>query len=177
MDSLTVDNVYGKALFDAAKERGKTALIGEEYKAVSKIFSDNPLLKKLLLIPTVSNPAKRDVVKKIFGGQISEELLNFIYILIDKRRIGAWKDIGSFYEKLVLEHDGKTRGVLYSALPLDDQRAKAIEAKTSAAIGKEVRLEYRIDSSLIGGVRIYADGKLIDASIKTRLNNMKKRIK
>jgi len=177
MDSLTVDNVYGRALFDAAKERGKTALIGEEYKAVSRIFADNPLLKKLLLIPTVSNPAKRDAVRKIFGGHISEELLNFIFILIDKRRIGAWNDIGSFYEKLVLEHDGKTRGILYSALPLDEKRAKAIEAKTSNMIGKEVRLENRIDSSLVGGFRIYTDGKLIDASLKTRLNNMKKRIK
>ena len=177
MDSLTVDNVYGKALFDAAKERGKAALIGEEYIAVSKVFTDNPLLKKLLLIPTISNPAKRDVVKKVFGGHISEELLNFIFILIDKRRIGAWNDIGSFYEKLVLDNDGKTKGILYSALPLDEKRAKAFEAKTGSAIGKEVRLENRVDSSLIGGVRIYVDGKLIDASIKTRLNNMKKRIK
>jgi ATP synthase F1 delta subunit len=177
MDSLTVDSTYGRALYDAAKERGKVSEIGEEYRAVSRVFTDNPLLKKLLLIPTISAPDKRDVAKKVFEGRISNELLNFIFILIDRRRVGAWKDIGAFYEQLVLENDGKTRGVLYSALPLDEKRKKALEVKTGKAIGKKVRLENRIDGSLIGGVRIYADGKLIDASVKTRLENMKQRIK
>jgi ATP synthase F1 delta subunit len=176
MDSLTVDNTYGRALYDAAKEREKVDEIGEEFRAVSKVFKDNPLLKKLFLIPTVSAPDKRDVAKKVFEDRISQELLNFIYILIDRRRVGAWKEIGLFYEHLVLENDGKTKGVVYSALPLDEKRKKALEVKTEAAIGKKVRLENRIDKSLIGGLRIYVDGKLIDASVKTRLENMKQRI-
>jgi len=177
MDPLTVDNVYGKALFDAARERGKVKEIGDEYRAVSKVFADNPLLEKLLLIPTVSVPEKKKVAKNVFEGRISEELLNFIYILIDKRRVNIWEYIGLYYEQLVMENDGKTKGILYSALPLDENRKKAIETKTGIAIGKEVKLENRIDSSLIGGIRIYADGRLIDASVKTRLYNMKQRIK
>jgi len=177
MDSLTVDHTYGGALFDVAKERRKITVIGEEYKAVSLVFKENPMLKKLFIVPTLSALEKKRVAKKIFEGRISTELLNYIYILIDKRRIGAWEDIGRYYDKLVWESDGLTKGIMYSASPLDKDRIEAMEKKAGAAIGRKVKLENRIDKSLIGGVRIYVEGKLIDASVKTRLENMKKRIR
>ena len=177
MDSLTVDHTYGQALYDAARDRGKIELIGEEYKAVSKVFADNPLLKKLFLVPTLSAPEKKSVAEKVFSGRISQELLNFICVLIDKRRIGAWENIGRHFEKLVWDAEGRARGILYSAVPLDEDRRKAIEGKTGAAIGKIVKLENRVDKSLIGGVKVYVDGRLIDASVKTRLEAMKQRIR
>ena len=177
MDSLTVDHTYGNALFDAACERGISAQISEEYKAVSKVFKDNPSLKKLFIVPTLSALHKKEVAKEVFEGRISKELLNFIYILIDKRRVGAWEDIGRFYEKLIWENDGLTKGIVYSAVPMDQDRLLAMETKTGEAIGKKVKLENRVDKSLVGGVRIYIDGKLIDASVKTRLEKMKQRIK
>ena len=177
MDSLTIAHTYGQALYDAARDVGKIEEIGEEYKAVGVVFVDNPLLKKLFLVPTLSALEKKDVAKKVFGGRISQELLNFICILIDKRRIGSWASIGRHYEKLVWEASGLTKGIIYSVLPLGDDRVKAFEEKAGEQIGKKVRLENRIDSSLIGGARIYVDGKLIDASVKSRLESMKQRIK
>ena len=177
MDSLTVDHTYGQALYDVARERGIIEEVNEEYKAVSKVFHDNPQLRKLFLVPMISAMNKRDVAEKVFGGRISKELLNFILILIDKRRISAWDSIGRYYEKIVLENDGLTKGLLYSAMPVDKERLHAIEKKTGASIGKEVKLENRVDKSLIGGMRIYIDGKMIDASVKTRLENLRQRIK
>jgi len=177
MDSLTVDHTYGHALYDVAKERGIVDEINEEYKAVREVFRDNPQLRRLLLIPLISALHKREVAEKVFGGRISKELLNFIFVLIDKRRIDAFDNIGRYFEKIVLENDGLTKGIVYSALPLDKERLGIIEKKTGESIGKEVKLENRIDKSLIGGMRIYIDGKLIDASVKTRLENLKQRIK
>jgi len=177
MEKLTVDITYGQALFGAAKDRGKINGIGEEYKAVSEIFTDNPGLRKLFSVPTVPVDDKKAIAGKIFGGRISQELLTFIYILIDKRRIGAWDGIGREYEKLVWESEGFTKGVLYSVLPAGKERMKAFEEKAAAATGKRVMLENRIDETIIGGVKIYVDGKLIDASVKGRLENMKQRVR
>lgn len=177
MEKLTVSHTYGQALFDAAADRGKVDGIGEEYEAVTKVFADNPMLKKFLVIPNVPAPDKRLVAEKIFGGRISQELLNFMLILIDKRRIAAWDGIGRQYEKLVLERDGVTKGILYSAVPVDKERLASFERKAGAAMGKRVRLESRVDKSLIGGVRIYVDGKLIDASLRSRLENLKQILK
>ena len=177
METLTVDLTYGQALFDAAKDRGRIDETGEEYKAVSKVLADNPSLKKLFIIPTVSAADKKAVARSIFSGRISQELLNFICILIDKRRISAWDGIGKQYEKLVWERAGLTKGILYSVVPVDKGRLKAFEDKTAAVLEKSVKLENRIDKSLIGGVKIYVDGRLIDASVKSRLENMKQRIR
>jgi len=177
MDSLTVDHTYGQALFDAATEHGKVEEIMEEYKAVSDVFKENPQLKRLFLIPTLSALMKRDVAKNVFEGRISTELLNYIYVLIDKRRIGAFDDIRRHYERLVMENDGKLKGVIYSALPLDKDRIEAFEEKMSETLEKKVRLVNKIDKSLIGGIKVYIDGKLFDASVKTRLESIRQRIK
>ena len=177
METLTVELTYAQALFDAARDRGKVDEIGEEYKGVAEVFKQNPDLKKLFTIPTLSAYEKKAVAQNVFDGRISRELLNFICILIDKRRIGAWDGIGRQYEKLVWDRDGLTRGVLYTAVPIGKKQLTALEEKAGAAIGKKVRLENHIDKSIIGGVKIYVDGKLIDASVKSRLESMKQRIR
>jgi len=177
MEKLTVDITYGQALFDAAKDRGKPREIGDEYKKVSEVFAKNPQLKKLFSVPSVTIPDKKAVALKVFGGHISEELLNFIFILIEKRRIGSWEGIGREYERFLLDEEGLAKGVLYSVLPIEGDRLKAIEDKTAVTLGKRVQLKNHIDKTLIGGIKIYAGGKLIDASIKSRLENMKQRIK
>jgi len=177
MEKLTVGITYGRALFEAAKDRGKTDEIGEEYKTVSDIFSETPSLNRLFSVPTVTIKDKKAVAQKVFGGRISEELLNFIFILIDKRRVGSWEGIGREYERCLLEEEGLAKGVLYSVLPVGSERIKAFEEKTAAMLGKRVHLVNHIDETLIGGVKMYVDGKLIDASVKARLENMKQRIK
>ncbi|MDR3364317.1 MAG: ATP synthase F1 subunit delta [Clostridiales Family XIII bacterium] len=176
MDSLTVDVTYGQALFDAAGDCEKISEIGAEYKAVSAVFADQPALKKLFLIPTVSAGDKKAVAKKVFEGRVSRELLAFLCILIDKRRVGAWDGVGRCYEQLQDKRAGLTKGILYSVLPVEKGRLSAFEEKTGASLGKNVKLENRIDKSLIGGVKIYVDGKLIDASVKSRLESMKQKL-
>jgi ATP synthase F1 delta subunit len=173
MDSLTVDNAYGQAMFDAAQGLGTQSEVLAELQSVSSVFKDNPKLRRLFLLPTVSATSKRNVCRSVFGGQVSQIVQNFLLVLIDKRRVGSWNGIVRHYEKLMDDRDGFTKGILYSVVPVGGETLKEFEEKTGKAIGKEVRLENRIDKALIGGVRIYADGKLIDASVKTRLENMK----
>jgi len=176
MEKLTVDLTYGQALFDAANDQGKIHEVWAEYKALSEIFSENPMLKKLFCVPTIADRDKKDIAEKIFGGRITKELLNFIFILIDKRRVYAWDGIGKEYEKLLWKKEGHAKGIIYSAIPIKGERLKAFEFKTDVAINKRVQLENRIDKGLIAGVKIYVDGKLIDASVKSRLESMKQRI-
>ena len=168
---------YAQALFDAASDLDMVDKIGEEFKFVAEVIRGAPELKRLLLIPTLSAFEKKSAVSRIFKDQISRELLNFICILIDKHRYGHWEGIGRQYEKLIWDRDGLTKGVLYTTVDIDEKRLKAIEEKTAETIGKKVKLENHIDASIIGGAKIYVDGKLIDASVKTRLEDMKQRIK
>ena len=81
------------------------------------------------------------------------------------------------FVRLRKEAEGFADGIVYSAKPVNDEQLKKLESETGKLIGKRIRLENIIDGSLIGGVKIVADGKLIDASIRSRLNRLYAEIK
>ena len=174
MDSLRVDTTYGGALFEVAKDAGKVQEILEDLKALSSVFVDNPDFDKFLMVPTISVTEKKRVVKEIFSGKVEKETLNFLRILIEKRRLGAWEGIVKQYEIMVDEGNGKTKGVVYSVVPLTEENILKLEEEIEKMLSKKVKLENRIDDTLIGGVVVYVDGMLIDVSIKKRLDDLKK---
>jgi len=176
MDSLTVDMVYGQALFDAAKSLSRVDETAEELAQVTEVFRAHPELKKLFSVPTLDSLQKKQVARAVFGGRISAELVNFLCILIDKRRVGAWDGIVRRYTEFINERDGFTAGILYSVVPLEAVQLTAFEEEMGKALSKRVKLENRIDPTLIGGVMIYADGKLIDLSVKNRLEALKQQL-
>ena len=172
MDPL-VDVTYATALYEAAADAGLVNDVRDELTALSGVFGENPSLKKLFLVPTIAATDKKTVAGRIFDGKISTLMMNFIYILIDKRRIGAWDGIVNTYQKILDEKDGLTKGIIYSVVPLDAEQLLAFESETAKVLLKRVKLENRTDETLIGGVRIYIEGKLIDISIRHRLELLK----
>ncbi|MDR1796122.1 MAG: ATP synthase F1 subunit delta [Clostridiales Family XIII bacterium] len=176
MDPLTVADTYAHALFGAAKEAGAVSAIAEELEGVSGVFKEYPELKRIFLVPTLNVPEKKDAAEQVFKGRISRELLNFLYVLIDHHRVSSWDQIARKYAELVDEAEGLAKGVLYSTVPIEGKRLEAFEADAGKAVGKRVRLENRLDKSLIGGVVLYIDGKLVDLSVKDRLERMKQQM-
>jgi ATP synthase F1 delta subunit len=100
-------------------------------------------------------------------------MINFLLVLIDKGRVGHLRRIVREYELLLHESLGFSKGVIYSVVPLSEAQLASFEEKTGNLIGKKVKLDNRIDQNLIGGVRIFVEGRLIDASVKKRLSDLK----
>lgn len=173
MAELTVDKTYAKGLFLAASEVSKTDEIMEEAKALSELLIKEEAFFEIISSPTVSGNEKKELVRKVFEGNISQEMLNFLQVLIDKGRARHFHAIVGQYEKLIHESRGFSRGVIYSAVALSAEQIKAFEEKAGNLISKKVSLDNRIDNSLIGGVRIFVEGRLIDASVKKRLSDLK----
>jgi F-type H+-transporting ATPase subunit delta len=173
MDPLTVDITYATALYEAAVDTDSVREVGEELKALQEIFEEHPSLKQLFVVPTVPATGKKKTAGEIFDGKLSTIMMNFLYILIDKRRIASWDGIERMYFKIMDDRDGLTKGIVYSAVPLSDDKVKAFEKGASGVFSKQVKLENRVDETLIGGVRIYVEGNLIDISIRHRLEQMK----
>ena len=172
MAELTVDRTYGNALFEAASELDRIEEVEEELKALSEIFDENPSMVSLLNDPTFSAAEKKEVVRKIFEGRIMPEMLNFLYILIDKGRTRHFQRIAREYQKLRNQEEGFVAGTIYSVQPLAAPQLAKLEEDTEKLIGRKVKLENKLDPSLLGGVRILADGRLIDASLKKRLESL-----
>jgi ATP synthase F1 delta subunit len=172
MAELTVDLTYGSALYQAAVEVNKKDLILEEATQVLDIFEKEPDFYKLINFPGISAMEKKDVLKNVFEGKICQELLNLLYVLVDKGRTARFSQIIKAYKDMVDREEGVTYGTVYSVEPLTDAQIKKLEEQVTALIKEKTRLENKIDTALIGGVKVLVDGRIIDASIRKRLQDL-----
>ena len=177
MAELTIDLTYGTALFDAAREIGKQEQILEEATEVLGILQQEPDLHAFINYPAISAQEKKAAISNIFKGKICDELLNFIYVLIDKRRTMHFEKMIKVYKKLMDREEGVSYGTVFSVEPLGNERIAELEADASKLFASNVRLENEIDPKLIGGIKILVDGKMIDVSIRKKFNDLKNSIR
>ena len=174
---LTVSRVYGQALYDAAVEMEKVDEIQQETEQIHIIFQREKEFYEILTDPSLSVARKKELIKSVFEGRVSKETESFLYILVDKGRLHNYGDILKEFDKLKNEAEGFGEGVIYSARLLNEEQLQKLEAETGKLLGKKIRLKNLIDESLIGGVKIITEGKIIDASIRNRLDRLYTEIK
>lgn len=169
MAELTVDMIYGKALYEAATDMNKTDLILEEAQSLVEIFKNEPEFLEFISTPVISVAKKKKAISSVFIGKISNELINLLFVLIDKGRTRHFGAIIRRYKLLIDENHGFSTGTIFSVKPLSKEQIVSFEDKTGKLIQKKVKLENKTDSTLLGGVRIFIEGKVIDATIRKRL--------
>lgn len=172
MAELGVGTIYGNALYQAARELGRKDDILKEAESLLDIFKNEQDLCAFFETPVVSGDEKKKVVEEIFSGRLSEEMLNFLCIMIDKGRTRHFERAVKVYRELYDEDNGFSMGKMYSACPLSDEKLKKFEEETGKLLQKRVKLEVEVDTSLIGGVKILIDGKIIDASLRKKLEEL-----
>lgn len=173
MAELTVDLTYGNALYMAAKELGKVVPILEESAELLALLENEPDLLAFLNTPAISAREKKAVILKIFDGKLCDELLNLLCILIDKGRTRHFARIIGTYKDLLHKEAGFSYGEILSVKPLSAERLVKFEEEVGKLLGSKVKLENKVDVGLIGGIKVYVDGKVIDASVKGRLKDLR----
>lgn len=176
MAELTIATTYGSALFQAASEVGKEDLILEEAEQVLEVFKQEPAFYDFFNYPGISAEEKKKVFKNVFEGRISRELLNLLYILIDKGRTYYFPKIIKAFKEFVNREEGIAVGTIYSVQPLKPEQLAKFEEQTSALLKENTKLENKLDPKLIGGVKILIDGRIIDASIRKRFEDLGSKI-
>jgi F-type H+-transporting ATPase subunit delta len=169
--------IYARALYGAADDIGRVEEVREEILQLDEIFKKEKAFDKLMLNPAISNASKKEMIKEIFGGKVLEEVLSFLCILIDKGRVYGYHNIVRQYCKIVDEETGVGEGTIYSAVELPDEQRQKFEDEADRLLRKKVKLRNKVDTSLIGGVKIFVDGKIIDASLRTKLDKLAEQIK
>jgi len=177
MAELTVDMAYGSALYQAASELGKEKELLDESMELLKVFKESPDLLGLLTNPTISPRDKKSVVEQVFQGRISGEMLNMLYILVDKRRMQQFEKIVKAYKGLIDEEKGVSYGRILSVLPLSPEQLRKFEEETGKLLKTRISLENEIEPALIGGVKIFVAGKVFDASLRARLASLSNAMK
>lgn len=168
----TVDS-YAEALFLIAKEEN----LEEEYlnslNDVCSVFDENPEYSEFLSSYSISKEKRIESLEKVFSAILPENVLSFLCILCDKRRIKELKEITKEYERLYFSLADISRAYVRSAYPLDDEQKKSVTAGLEKFCGHRVIADFAEDKSLIGGVQAEVDGRVIDTSIRNRLNKLR----
>ena len=172
MAELAVDLTYGTALIEAARETDQEERILEEGMQIADILKAEPDFRKFISYPGITAEEKKDVIRSVFEGKISTELLHFLYVLVDKRRTGRFESIMKVYKKLLEEEEGVLYGTVLSVVGLDDLQLSEIENETSRLLQRKVCLSNEMDPGLLAGFKIFIDGRIIDASYRKKLEEL-----
>lgn len=156
---------------------GKIDAVTEELAVLKRLLNEEADFFHMLTLGEVDKETRLSWMREIFGSHISDETLAFFCILLDHQGLYHFGQVLAEGLELLGEERQGVRGTVYSAVPLEKEAVKRLEEQTQELIGKAVTLVNMIDEGLIGGVLISADGKLIDASLKKRMEDMSLRLR
>lgn len=169
-----VSNRYALALFEAGLDIGKTSEFNKELDFLKLVFEKEAKLFQILNHPRISKSEKKDLIDNIFKGKLSEEMINFLYILVDKRREGFILDIVEKYKEIFNDHENILNVVAITAIPMDQSSKDKLQTILSNNLNKKVTLSNKVDKTIIGGVLLRVENKIIDGTVKGQLESIGK---
>jgi F-type H+-transporting ATPase subunit delta len=170
-----VDRVYARALFDAALAEDRLQPVREQLGQVVAAGAEVPELRELLRNPQLDPRARAAALNDLLSD--GDELLrNFLLVLVDKGRTGQLEEIAKEFERLVAEHEGVVHAELTTAVELSDEEARDLLARIEDSTGRKVEATRKVDPELIGGIVLQVGSHRLDASVRGRLNRLRREL-
>jgi F-type H+-transporting ATPase subunit delta len=168
-----VDRVYARALFEAAREQGRLEPVREQLEQVVAAAAGVPELRELLRNPQLDPRTRAAALEDVFSG--GDELLrNFLLVLADTGRIGELEVIAQELERLVAEEEGVLSAELTTAVELSDEDERRLLKQIEEASGRKVEATRQVDPGLIGGIVLQIGSHRLDASVRGRLDRLRR---
>lgn len=167
---------YALALFEAGIDLNKTTIFDQELDYLKSIFNEEPKLLQIFNHPKISKKEKHSLINELFKDRISTEMVNFLYVLIDKRREAHILEIMDSYKELFNEHKNIVRVVAVTAVPMEEKSKSKLIAMLTNKLDKKIELTNTIDNKILGGVLLKVENKLIDGTVKGQLEAIGKAI-
>jgi F-type H+-transporting ATPase subunit delta len=146
---------YASALFELAHEQNRLDEVDRDLGKFQSLLDASSDLKRL-----VNSPA---------GATTG----NFLSVVARNRRLFAAEDMIKSFRGLLARHRGEVAAEVKSAIALNEQQLAALKAKLKSTFGKDVRLDTKVDPSLLGGLVVKIGSRMFDSSLRTKLSNLK----
>ena len=163
---------YAEAAFQVAQADGTL----DRWEADLATASD--ILGRHDVAPTVGSPAvplaqRQEIVRQLLGPRISPQALRLISLLVERGRVDGLAKIRDDFHKLLNAHRGVVEATVTSAVPLTADETAAIRSRVEAMAGSAVELRTQVNADLIGGLTVQVRDRLLDASIRGRLERLR----
>ena len=172
-----VSTRYARALVDVVTGRNsgiEAQQAKDQLGQVAAMISASDDLRGAFLSPAVSPSRKRAVIAKLTGPmEIHNKIRNFLYVVIDHRRVHELPSIVEAFGVLLDEHLGFVRADVTSAKPLTESQQAALEVQLTRMAGKKAKLKFSTDPALVAGVVARVGSKVYDGSVKGQLERLR----
>jgi F-type H+-transporting ATPase subunit delta len=174
MASQRVASRYVKSLLGLAVEQGTLEAVHTDMQLFSRVCSENRNLTTMLRNPVIRHETKRSILEKVFTGKVNKLTLAIMDILTRKNREFLLPLIAHEFHTAYDEYKGIGRASITTTIPMDPQVRSEIESIVKKLSDKkEVEVEEKVDTELIGGFILHVGDRQIDASIKSKLKLLK----
>lgn len=173
----TVSLQYAKALFDLAKEENRIDEYASYLNMAGKIFIDDSNTYRVFNHPAISNEERKKIIENSLKEYVTNTFLNYLKVLVDNNRLIELKDIFDSYQGLLDDYHHQCNVLVYVKYELSEEDKKQLVIALETKLNKKVNLITKIDNSLIGGMKVVVDGKIMDASIKYKMLDLKNELK
>ncbi|MCS0495160.1 F0F1 ATP synthase subunit delta [Ancylobacter mangrovi] len=169
---------YATALFELARDAGVIDAVKADLDRFGTLIAESDDLKRLVRSPVFSSEEQEKAIAALLDKiGMSGLSANFFKTVAANRRLFTVESIIRAYDALVASYKGEVTAEVTVAQPLSDAHAATLKQALDAMTGKNVKLAVEVDPSLLGGLKVKLGSKLVDASLKTKLNSIRTAMK
>jgi F-type H+-transporting ATPase subunit delta len=172
----TIARPYAGALFELADGEGRLEEYGAALDMVARLLADEPRVRRFLETPQLGADEKKKVLREAMEGAVPEAILNFLFLVLDRRRQRFLDAMAAEYRSLLDERMGRTHVEVSVARELDDEDVEELRRRLSGILGKEAVPHLQVKPELMGGLVFKSDDVIYDGSMRRRLDRMKQRL-
>jgi F-type H+-transporting ATPase subunit delta len=173
-----VSGRYATALFELARDEKSIDAVKADLDRFDGMLNDSADLKRLVLSPVFSADAQSRALAAVLDkAGITGISANFLKVLIANRRLFAVADVIRAFRALVAKFKGEATADVSVAETLSDKNLDALKSALQAVTGKDVTLNVKVDPSIIGGLVVKLGSRMVDSSLRTKLNSIKHAMK
>jgi F-type H+-transporting ATPase subunit delta len=170
-----IAQVYARALFEVAQEQDKLDLVREQLGAFADALNENGDLRVFFFSPYFSTEEKKDGLHRTLEGA-DQAIVNFLETLLERHRMPVIFRIRAEYGRLWDAENQLLPVEVTSAVDLDEATVKSIGERIGQQTGQRVELTSTVDPSILGGIVLRVGNSILDASIKHRLDQLRKHV-
>lgn len=173
MPSRNIPSKYAEALFLLAEKTDGPEAIRSDLESLAGLLHRVPALLSFLDSPDIGRQEKLQLLENSFEGRVKKTTWLFLTLLLRRKRVALLPEILSEYVGIDEERRGIQRVRIVSAVVLEKSEEERLTSTLRGITGKEVLIETTVDPALMGGVIVYLNGRVIDGSMRNRLEELK----
>lgn len=173
MSVQTIARRYATALAEVAIDRKVERQVQQEIDAWSNLLEENPLLREVFSNPTIPYDQKRKVLEELIARtKVSETTMSFLRVLLKNQRLAQLKYVAERLGQVLDDRSGVVAANVTTARPIPDDIKASLNEALAVAAGRNVRLTFKTDEAIIGGVVTQIGSTIFDGSVQGQLERL-----